>query len=155
MTFDPRLSHLQPKAPGPLPVAPNRDNPAALVPAGLEPPPASPFDAPPTTAEVAAAERSLDTASAVEQRVLGLNRAQRRKLRHQTLADVRLLARVVRWDLATNFPGKGDAPYPNERAATYGFERAAKAMRQEGLLTRSEEFRMQQMTRSRRAALKP
>lgn len=111
--------------------------PEALVPAGLELPPASPFDGPP------AAEPTIN-----------LNRAQRRRLQARTAFDARLLGRVAKYDLAQHAATvKREALYANERAATYGLERAAKAMRLKGLLTRAEQTRVQWLCRYRRQQL--
>lgn len=135
----------------------------ALVPAGLELPPSNPFDIPPgptglasfTPHEVVTYDPEEATPEAAVEQGPRLNRAQRRSIRHTTIADVRLLGRVVRYDLAQR---PKDVPtaavYPSEVAATYGLERAAKAMRLAGELTRGEQARVQTMARNRRAALK-
>lgn len=117
-----------------------------LAEAGLEPPPASPFD---VGAADGVAPRTAEPAG------LRLNRATRRRLRAVTLADARLLARVARYDVEVRHAGLDVAAvYQNERAATYGLEHAATAMRRASRLTAAELQRVKLIARGRRAALK-
>lgn len=113
------------------------NKPDPLVPAGLEPPPASPFEVP----------------TAQPQSELRLNRAARRRLRAATIADARLLGRVAKYDVEVLHKGETAPPYTNELQATYGLEHTAKAMYRKNLLSRAELHRIQIMARGRRQAL--